>query len=128
MGTIIRRPRVLTPSRASLIVRNMRSKGARTMVVEGAGEEDDEGLDDDDEFPGDVGPERELGAALVEEAEKEGCKEDAEGVRATHEGDGDADEARAFDGVQDEPFRLAHDVVDRHRAREPARDQQSRPW
>ena len=40
-------------------------------------------------------------------------------LAAPHQRHGNADEARALDGVQHQPFRLAHDIVDRHQPRQP---------
>src|SRR6056297_493513 len=93
-------------------------------VVERAGEQDHEGLYDDDHLAADGGHlELKLRAALVERAEQECGEHDAHGMGPAHQRHGDADEARPFGEVEDEALGLAHHDVDGHHPRQAARDQ-----
>ncbi len=88
-------------------------------VVERPGEQDHQRLDHHDQLARDRGPERQLGAALVEKAEEDRRQEHPERVAAAHQRHRDADEAGALDGVQHQPLGLAHHVVDRHQPASP---------
>ena len=91
-------------------------------VLERAGEEDDQRLDDDDHLAADLRHlEGELGPALVEDAEEDRRQHHADRVRAAHERDGDADEAGAADVVEHQAVLEAHDDVQRHHAGHGAR-------
>src|SRR5579871_5177232 len=90
-------------------------------VLERAREQDHEALDDDDHVAADLRLlERQLGAALIEDAEQDRGEDDADRVSAPHQGDRDADEAEAGGIFEDEAVLLAEDHVDRHAARERA--------
>ena len=70
-------------------------------MLQRAGEQDDQALDDDDHVARDAGHlEGELGAALVEHAEQERGQHDADRMRAAHQRHRDADEAGAGDEVE----------------------------
>ena len=91
-------------------------------VLERAGEQDDEALDDDDHVAADLRlVEGELGAALIEHAEQDRGEDDADRMGAAHQRDRDADEAEAADEVEDEPVLVAEDHVDGEAAGERAR-------
>ena len=64
--------------------------------------------------------EGELGAALVQHAEEQRGENDPGRMRAAHEGDRDADEAVAGAELEHEPVLVAHELVDREAAGEPA--------
>src|SRR5271163_668827 len=93
-------------------------------VLERAREQDHQALDDDDHVAADLGLlERELGAALVENAEQDRGENDAHGVGAPHQRDRNADEAEAGGIFENEPVLLAEDHVDRHAAGERSRQE-----
>jgi hypothetical protein len=52
--------------------------------------------------------------ALIEKTEQDAASTTPKGMIAPHQRHRDADEARAFGRVLQQPFRLAHHVVDRH--------------
>ena len=89
----------LTPPCAAASARHRRSSASSVgpeHVLERAGEQDDQALDDDDHVAGDRRHvEGELGAALVEHAEQDRGEHDADRMRAAHQRDRDADEAGA---------------------------------
>ena len=66
--------------------------------------------------------EGEFRAALVEDAEQERGKDDADRMRASHEGDGDPDEAVAGRELEEQAVLVAHELVDREAAGERAGD------
>ena len=93
-------------------------------MLQRAGEEDDQALDDDDHVARDRRHvEGELGAALVEHAEEERREHDADRMRAAHQRHRDADEAGALHELDLQPLLVAHDRVQRHHAGERAGDQ-----
>ena len=92
-------------------------------VLQRAGEQDDQPLDDDDHVARDVRHlEGELGAALVEHAEQDRRGHDAGRMRAAHQRHGDADEAGAGDEIERHVVLVAHDRVERHHAGQRAGD------
>ena len=98
--------------------------GPTEHVLERAGEQHHQALDDDDHVAADLRlVERELGAALVEHAEQDRREHDADRMRAAHQRDRDADEAEAGGEFEDQPMLLAEDHVGRHAAGERARQQ-----
>src|SRR5574337_770975 len=83
-------------------------------VLERAGEQHHEPLDDDDHVAADLGlVEGELGAALIKDAEQDRGQDDADRVNASHERDRDSNEAEAGGEFEDEAVLLAEDHVDR---------------
>ena len=87
-------------------------------VLERAGEQHHQALDDDDHVAADLRLlERELGAALIEHAEQDRGENDADRMGASHQRDRDADEAEAGGVFEDQPMLLAEDHVDRHARR-----------
>ena len=85
--------------------------------------EDDQPLDDHDHVAGELRHvEGELGAALVERAEQDRRQHDADRMDAAHQRHGDADEAGAAEEVEQQTMLHAHDLVERHQARQRARD------
>ena len=92
-------------------------------MLQRAGEQDDQPLDDDDHVARDVRHlEGELGAALVEHAEQDRGRHDAGRMRAAHQRHRDADEAGAGDEIERDVVLVAHDRVERHHAGQRAGD------
>ena len=93
-------------------------------MLERAGEQHDQALDDDDHVAADLRHvEGERRAALIEHAEQDRGEDDADRMRAAHQRDRDADEAEAADEFEDEPVLVAEDDVDRDAAGERARQE-----
>src|SRR5208337_3117361 len=104
--------------------REQRRDRAAEHVLERAREQHDEALDHHDHVAADLRlVEGELGPALIEHAEQDRGEDDADRMRPAHQGHRDADEAEARGVFEDEPVLLAQDHVDRHAARERAREQ-----
>src|SRR5262249_53292767 len=81
-------------------------------VLEGAADQDDQALDDHDHVARELGHvERELGAALVERAEQHRGDDDADGMIAPHQRDGDAHVAGAAGKIQQQAMLYAHHLV-----------------
>jgi hypothetical protein len=92
-------------------------------VLQRAGKQDHQALDDDDHVAADMGHhEGDLGAALVEHAEQDRRRHDAGRMRAAHQRHRDADEARPGDEIELQAVLVAHHRVERHHAGERARD------
>ena len=101
-------------SRPSGRARAASPSGRRNMSVERAREQDHQPRDRDDHVAGDRRHvERELRAALVEDAEQDRGQHDADRMRAPHQRDRDADEAEPADKLEQQPMLDAHDLVDR---------------
>ena len=92
-------------------------------MLERAGKQDDQALDDDDHVAADGRHvEGELGAALIEHAEQDRGRHDAGRMRAAHQRHRDADEAGAGDEIERHAVLVAHHRVERHHAGQRARD------
>jgi len=88
-------------------------------VLQGAGEKDNQSLDDDDHVAGNLRfLKGQFRPALVKHAE-ENCRQNhADRMLTPHQGDGDADETGAAGEFKLHALLVAHDRIERHHAGE----------
>ena len=120
---VTRSPRSMAQALATLDRRSILRHETPEQAVESAREQDDDAADHHHHVAGDGRLlEGKLRAALVEDAEQQRRQDDADRMRAPHEGHRDADEAVAGREFEQQAVLVAHEFVDREPARQRAGD------